>query len=67
MPDFTPLVAMIGGVLGATIDVAAYFAKSARENTKGGITFEAAAANNFIEQPIREPLGTQYDQWFGVG
>lgn len=39
MPDFTPLVTMIGAILGAAIDVAAYFAKSAKENTKGGITY----------------------------
>ena len=47
MPDFTPLVAMIGGIIGACIDVAAYFAKSAKENTQGGITFQTAAAANF--------------------
>ena len=40
--DFTPLVTMIGAILGAAIDVAAYFAKSAKENTKGGIIYEAA-------------------------
>ena len=67
MPDFTPLIAMIGGILGATADVAAYFAKSAKENSKGGITYEAAAAVNFIEEPIKKPLGTQYDQLFGKG
>lgn len=47
--------------MGATIDVAAYFAKSAKENSQGGIIFEAAAANNFEEEPIRQPLGTEYD------
>ena len=59
-PDFTPLVAMIGAVIGATIDVSAYFAKSAKENIKGGITFQAAAANNFIENPI--PQGDSYQE-----
>lgn len=59
MPDFTPLVAMIGAILGAAIDVAAYFAKSAKENTKGGITYQAAAIKNF-EQNL-QPNGSQND------
>lgn len=46
-PDFTPLVALIGAVIGEVIGLAAYFVKSTKENTKGGITFEAAAAENF--------------------
>ena len=58
MPDFTPLVTMIGAVLGAAIDVAAYFAKSAKENTKGGITYEAAAMKNFQEN--LQPNGTDF-------
>ena len=59
MPDFTPLVTMIGAILGAAIDVAAYFAKSAKENTKGGITYQAAAMKNF-EQNL-QPNGMQDD------
>lgn len=47
MPDFTPLVTLIGTVVGEVIALAAYFAKSTKENTKGGITYESAAANNF--------------------
>lgn len=58
MPDFTPLVTMIGAILGAAIDVAAYFAKSAKENTKGGITFQAAAMKNFQEN--LQPNGTDF-------
>lgn len=58
MPDFTPLVTMIGAILGAAIDVAAYFAKSAKENTKGGITYEAAAIKNFQEN--LQPNGTDF-------
>ena len=60
MPDFTPLVTMIGAIIGATIDVAAYFAKSTKENTRDGIIFEAAAANNFEKKPQDRPLGTEY-------
>jgi hypothetical protein len=66
-PSFMPLITMIGAILGATIDVAAYFAKSAKENSQGGIVFEAAAANNFEEEPIIQPMGTEYDQKYGVG
>ena len=47
MPDFTPLVTLIGTVVGEVIALAAYYAKSTKENTTGGITYEAAAANNF--------------------
>ena len=38
--DLTPLVALIGAVIGEVITVAAYYAKSAKENTIGGIVYE---------------------------
>ena len=47
MPDFTPLVTLIGTVVGEVIALAAYYAKSMKENTSGGITFESAAARDF--------------------
>ena len=47
MPDFTPLVTLIGTVVGEVVALAAYYAKSAKENTSGGITYESAAARNF--------------------
>lgn len=47
MPDFTPLVALIGAIVGEVIGLAAYYAKSTKENTRDGITFESAAAKNF--------------------
>lgn len=47
MPDFTPLVTLIGTVVGEVIALAAYYAKSTKENTTGGITFESAAARDF--------------------
>lgn len=47
MPDFTPLVTLIGTVVGEVIALGAYYAKSAKENTSGGITYESAAAHNF--------------------
>ncbi len=47
MPDFTPLVALIGAIVGEVIGLAAYYVKSTKENTRDGITFESAAARNF--------------------
>ena len=41
-PDFTPLVALIGAVVSAVVGYAVYALKSAKENTAGGITYEAA-------------------------
>lgn len=39
MPDFSPLVALIGAVVGEVIGLAVYFAKSTKENTEGGIVY----------------------------
>lgn len=41
-PDFTPLVTLIGAVVSEVIGYAVYALKSAKENTAGGITYEAA-------------------------
>ena len=46
-PDFTPLITIIGTVVGEVIGLACYYAKSTKENTVGGITYDSAAANNF--------------------
>lgn len=40
--DFTPLVTLIGIVLGEVFGFAVYAAKSAKENTTGGIQYETA-------------------------
>lgn len=47
VPDFTPLVSLIGAVLGEVIGYAVYAIKSAKENSQGGIVFESAAVKNF--------------------
>lgn len=47
MPSFAPLTAMVGAILSMTLGVLGYYAKSAKENSKGGITYEAAAAQGF--------------------
>lgn len=44
-PDFTPLVTLIGAVVGEVIGFAIYALKSARENTTGGIVYETAMTN----------------------
>lgn len=41
-PDFTPLAALIGAVVSEVVGYAVYALKSAKENTAGGITYEAA-------------------------
>ena len=41
-PDFTPLVTLIGTVVGEVIGFAIYAMKSMRENTANGITYELA-------------------------
>lgn len=38
-PDFTPLVALIGAVVGEVIGFAVYALKSIKENTAGGVTY----------------------------
>lgn len=42
MPDFTPLVTLIGLVAGETVSYGVYCAKSKAENTAGGITYDIA-------------------------
>lgn len=39
-PDFTPLIALIGAVIGETLSYGIYCAKSKAENTKDGIIYE---------------------------
>lgn len=49
MPDFTPLVTLIGLVAGETISYGAYCAKSKAENTQNGIVYELAMLNRQSE------------------
>ena len=41
-PDLTPLVALIGAVVGEVIGYAVYSAKATKENTVGGIVYDQA-------------------------
>ena len=40
MPDFSPLLAIIGAVVGEVVGLMTYYAKSTKENTVGGIVYE---------------------------
>jgi hypothetical protein len=40
MPDFTPLVTLIGAVIGEVIGFAVYALKAAKENSAGGLIYE---------------------------
>ena len=41
-PDFSPLITLIGAVVGEVIGFAIYSIKAAKENTKGGIVYDTA-------------------------
>ena len=61
MPDFTPLVTLIGAVVSEVIGFGVYSLKSAKENTTGGIVYETAMMNikppnNMANTPI-DPNG----------
>lgn len=45
-PDFTPLVTLIGAVVGEVIGLAAYFLKSVKENSEGGIVYQSMMNNS---------------------
>lgn len=61
-PDFTPLVTLIGAVVGEVIGFAVYAIKAKAENTSGGIEYETAMyklqqphideSPEFTEEPI---------------
>lgn len=42
MPDFTPLITLIGVVVSEVIGYAIYSLKSTKENSAGGITYDMA-------------------------
>lgn len=46
--DFTPLVTLIGLVIGEVIGYAIYSLKSMKENTKGGIVYDSNINNNSV-------------------
>lgn len=46
MPDFSPLITLIGTVVGEVIGFSTYALKSVKENTVGGIIYDTALQNN---------------------
>lgn len=54
--DLTPLVTLVGAVVSEIIGFAVYAAKSAKENSKGGITYDLAM-RNFIRAADEEIMG----------
>ncbi len=48
-PDFTPLVTLIGTVVGEVISFSIYAIKATRENTANGITYELAMRENNMD------------------
>jgi hypothetical protein len=55
-PDFTPLVTLVGAVVGEVIGYAIYAMKATKENSVGGITYDMAMAEKFLndEPPPQE-------------
>ena len=47
-PDFTPLITLIGLVIGEVVSYAIYSLKSMKENTKGGIIYDSNVNNNSV-------------------
>lgn len=50
MPDFSPLVTLIGAVVSEVIGFAIYSIKAAKENTKGGIVYDTAMKEYEMEE-----------------
>ena len=46
MIDFTPLVALIGAIVGEVFGYAIYSLKSTKENTIGGIVYDSVINNS---------------------
>lgn len=59
-PDLTPLITLIGAVIGETLSYGIYAAKSKAENTEGGIVYEAArwAHENNVSTPPENDDGS---------
>ena len=53
--DFTPLVALIGAVVGEVIGYGIYSLKSAKENSVGGLVFESAMKDKELESKKKAP------------
>lgn len=50
MPDFSPLVTLIGTIVSEVIGFAIYSIKATKENTKGGIVYDTAMKEYEMEE-----------------
>ena len=57
-PDFSPLITLIGAVIGETISYGIYCAKSKAENTKNGIVYQSMV-NDFIKENNVDPTNDE--------
>lgn len=55
--DFTPLVTLIGSIVGEVIGYAIYSLKSTKENTAGGIVYDFAMKDNPPSPPDENAQG----------
>lgn len=53
-PDLSPLVTLIGAVVGETIGFAIYSLKAMKENCQGGIVYEQALSKNQQEEEVED-------------
>ena len=53
MPDFTPLITLLGAIVGQTLSYGIYCSKAKAENTCGGIVYDLALQENeCTDQPV---------------
>lgn len=57
VPDFTPLITILGVVIGEVIGFAVYAVKSLKENTKGGIVYDTAMKE--YDDNTDDPMNTR--------
>ena len=82
-PDMSPLNTLIGAIIGQVLAYAVYAAKATRENTKGGIIYDAALGDGQEEEYVpqedilhperaaaylaNEQTGTETQKIYGFG
>jgi len=59
MPDFTPLITLIGAIIGQTLSYGIYSNKAKAENTKDGVVFETVmqSLNEFNPEIDKDAVG----------
>jgi len=57
MPDFTPLITLLGSIIGQTISYGVYCSKAKAENTSNGLIYEAAMYQMRQDENNEEGVG----------